>query len=279
MQLKQPKTIREYASNRGKLLEHITQFLQEDDRFVAAWLTGSFGRGDADSVSDLDLTLVVENTFAKKLCFRPHQVGATTTKERYALFSEFGQPHIIHENHHNAPEDGTFTFVLYQETALAIDWVLRPHAKNLARPAFSLLLFDKVHILIEPPTSVESLSQRIELAMEQVAFFWMMVTVTIKYLIRRDDVYFHRFLDMLYGILWDVRRLVAAEPDRWLKGSLVKMATTRETQVAAVRQVCQEMVDAMRNVEKIGGSVPLSPMSTIEILIDLAENDVNEAPS
>src|SRR3990172_3092958 len=140
MQLKQPKTIQEYASNRSELLEHITQVLQVDNRFVAAWLTGSFGRGDADNVSDLDLTVVVENTFAKELCFRPHQVGATTTNERYALLSEFGQPHIIHENHHNAPQDGTFTFVLYKQTALAIDWVLRPHAKNIARPALSVLL-------------------------------------------------------------------------------------------------------------------------------------------
>ena len=65
MQLKQPKTIQEYASNRNKLLEDITQVLKEDHRFVAAWLTGSFGRGDADKVSDLDLTVVVENSFAK----------------------------------------------------------------------------------------------------------------------------------------------------------------------------------------------------------------------
>jgi len=278
MQLKQPKTILEYASNRGKLLEHITRFLQEDDRFVAAWLTGSFGRSDADSISDLDVTVVIENAFAKNLCFRPHQVGATTTKERYTLLSQFGQPHIIHENHHNAPTDGSFTFVLYKETALAVDWVLRPNV-DVTRPALSVLLFDKVIISIEPPITVENLSQRIELVTEQVAFFWMMVTVTIKYLIRRDEVYFHRFLDMLHGILWDIRRLVVGEPDRWLKGSLVKMAMTRETQIVSVRQICQEMLDVMQDVEKMGGSVPNAPMSTIEILIHLAENDVNEAVS
>ena len=276
MQLKQPKTIQEYASNRNKLLEDITQVLKEDHRFVAAWLTGSFGRGDADNVSDLDLTVVVENSFAKNLCFRSHQVGASTTPERYALLSQFGQPHIIHENHHNAPENGTFTFVLYQETALAVDWILRPNA-NVARPASSVLLFEKIDISIEPPISVESLSQRIELATEQVAFFWMMVTVTIKYLTRRDEVYFHRFLDMLYGIVWDVRRLVAGEPDRWLKGSLVELATARETQIASVRQICQEMLDVMRDVEEMGGSVPVSPMSTIEVLIHFAESDVSNA--
>ena len=276
MQLKQPKTIQEYASNRNRLLEHITRVLKEDDRFVAAWLTGSFGRDDADNVSDLDLTAVVENTFAKNLCFRPHQVGANTTQERYALFSQFGQPHIIHENHHNAPENGSFTFILYQETALAVDWVLRPNT-NVTRPALSVLLFDKANISIDPPISAESVSQRIELVSEQVAFFWMMVTVTIKYLIRRDEVYFHRFLDMLQGILWDIRRLVAGEPDQWLKGSLVKMALTRETQIASVRQICQEMLDVMIDVEKMGGTVPASPMSTIEILIHFAENDVDKA--
>lgn len=278
MQLKQPNTIQGYAANRIKLLEHITRVLKEDDRFVAAWLTGSFGRGDADSLSDLDLTVVVENTFAKTLCLRPHQVGASTTPERYALFSQFGQPHIIHENHHNAPENGSFTFVLYQETALAVDWILRPNI-NVARPALAVLLFDKVDIAIETPIAVESISKRIELVTEQVAFFWMMVTVTIKYLIRRDEVFFHRFLDMLHGILWEVRRLVAGEPDRWLKGSFVQLAITRETQIAAVRHICQEMLDVMREVEKMGGTVPVSPMSIIETLLHLAESDLTNTAS
>jgi len=278
MQLKQPKTIQDYASNRNALLERITRVLKEDDRFVAAWLTGSFGRGDADGVSDLDLTVVVENAFAENLCFRPHQVGASTTPERYALFSQFGQPHIIHENHHNAPEHGSFTFVLYQETALSVDWVLRPNS-NVARPALSVLLFDKVDIAIEPPRTVENIPQRIELATEQVAFFWMMVTVTIKYLIRRDEIYFHRFVDMLHGILWEIRRLVTGEPDRWLKGSLVKLAITQETQIASVRQICQEMLEVMQEVEKMGGSVPASPMSTIEALLHLAESDLPNTAS
>lgn len=278
MQLKRPNTLQEYAANRSRMLEQIRRILNEDDRFVAAWLTGSFGRHDADDVSDLDLTVVVKNAFAETLCIRPHQVGANTTPERYALFSQFGRPQIIHENHHNAPADSSFTFVLYEEMAIAVDWILRPNT-NITRPTLSVLLFEKANIAIEPPVSVESLPQRIEFVTEQVAFFWMMVTVTIKYLIRRDEVYFHRFLDMLHGILWEVRRLVAGEPDRWLKGSLVNMAKTRETQIASVRHVCQEMLAVMPEVEKLGGSVPVSPMSTIEILIHLAEKDVHQAAS
>jgi hypothetical protein len=273
MQLKRPNTIAEYAANRDKILEKITRILNEDDRLVAAWLTGSFGRHDADEVSDLDITVVVENAFAKTLCFRSHQIGASTTPERSALFSQFGRPHLIHENHHNAPADSSFTFVLYEDTAIAVDWILRP-STGITRPTLSVLLFDKGNIPMEPPLPVESLSQRIEFATGQVAFFWLMVTVTIKYLIRKDEVYFHRFLDLLHGIVWEVRRLVAGEPDRWLKGSFVSMAKTRETQIASVRHVCQEMLELMPEVEKLGGSVPVSPISTIEILIHLAENDL-----
>ncbi len=272
MEFKQPKTPKEYAINRDQLLQQIMQYLQEDKRFVAAWLTGSLGHSNADDVSDLDLTVVVENAFTKTLCARPHQVWAGTIKERYALFSQFGEPNVIHENNHNAPPDGTFTFILYKGTALAVDWILRPNI-DVTRPALSLLLFDKANIAVEPPVLVESLDQRIEMASEKVAFFWLMATVTAKYLIRNDAVFFHRFLDMLHGILWEVRRLVAGEPDQWLKGSLVKMAVTQEARINSIRQVCQEMMNVMPKVEKMGGTVPISPISTIEILLQLAENN------
>ena len=34
-------------------------------------------------------------------------------------------------------------------------------------------------------------------------------------------------------------------------------------------------IDEMSHVEKMGGTVPASPMSTIEILLRLAENDID----
>ncbi|MCP4429334.1 MAG: nucleotidyltransferase domain-containing protein [Chloroflexi bacterium] len=270
MLFKPPKTLSEYVANRAQLLEQITRFLEKDERFVAAWLTGSFGRDDADEVSDLDLTVLVDDVFAETLCARPYQVGAGTIKARYALFSQFGQPHIVHDNHNNAPPDGSFTFVLYQETALVVDWILRPCA-DVTRPTLSRLLFDKIGVAVEPPPSVESLEKRIEMASEQVAFFWLMVTVTIKYLIRRDDIYAHHFLDWLHGILRSVRRLVAGEPDRWIRGAQAKMSVTREDQITAVRQICQEMLNVMPDVQRMGGSVPDSPMDTMETLLLLAK--------
>jgi len=44
MELQRPKTLTDYTAAREKLLARILTFLTNDARFVAAWLTGSFGR-------------------------------------------------------------------------------------------------------------------------------------------------------------------------------------------------------------------------------------------
>jgi predicted nucleotidyltransferase len=90
-----------YAAARRKLLDRITRTLASDNRFPAAWLAGSFGRDEADRVSDLDITVVVANPHSQVLCARPWMAGASAPKERLALISRFGKPAIIHENHHN----------------------------------------------------------------------------------------------------------------------------------------------------------------------------------
>ena len=276
MESKKPKTLTDYVAAREKLLAEILTYLTNDGRFVAAWLTGSFGRGEEDAVSDLDLNVVVADSHAEKLCARPWQVGAGTTEERLALVSRFGRPAIIHENHHNAPEGGSFTFVLYAETALMVDWIMVPQAQ-VKRPQESLLLFDKVGIAKQLPAAPESLEQRIERASEQVAFFWMMAAVTVKYLIRQDYVSFHKSLDWLHGLVDSVKRLTAGEAPRYRGGSLVGMATTLEEQVEAVRQVCERMLELMPEVKGLGGRVPASPMSAIEILLRLVGREEHAA--
>jgi hypothetical protein len=153
--------------------------------FVAAWLTGSFSRDDADSVSDLDLSLVVSDLYSENLCRKFEQVSSQTTNERLNLFSQFGAPAIIHENNYNAPEGGTFTFTLYEKSRLMVDWVLIPQSKA-SRPSQAYLLFEKSSIPITSSAESESYEQRIKKASERVAFFWMMMAITAKYLIRRD---------------------------------------------------------------------------------------------
>lgn len=71
----------EYATARSRLLADIAAQFEEDRRVVAAWLTGSLGRGNADAISDIDITIVLTDETAEILCQRPHQQSGQTTAE------------------------------------------------------------------------------------------------------------------------------------------------------------------------------------------------------
>ena len=43
--------LQEYATNRENLLAKIIEVISDDDRFVAAWLTGSYSRKNQDDLS------------------------------------------------------------------------------------------------------------------------------------------------------------------------------------------------------------------------------------
>src|SRR5688572_20238766 len=126
-----------YRQSREVLLTSIVTELSSDERCVAVWLAGSYARNDADEVSDLDIRVVIAEPYSETLCERREQVSHTTTSERLAFFSRFGQPALIHENNNNAPEGGTFTFVLYSDSALMVDWTLMLQ-RNAERPFQSL---------------------------------------------------------------------------------------------------------------------------------------------
>src|SRR5215216_4363259 len=92
-----------YPIEREKFLSDVVEFLAKDERFIAAWLTGSFSRSEADLLSDTDMTVVVADTYSTSLCTKLDQVSAKTSPERYSLFSHLGVPALIHENNNNAP--------------------------------------------------------------------------------------------------------------------------------------------------------------------------------
>jgi hypothetical protein len=247
---------------------------------VAAWLAGSFGRGEPDPVSDLDLNLVVCAPHHKTLCARPAMASAGSTPERLALFSRFGQPAVIHENNHNAPPGGTFTFVLYAGSALMVDWILLP--KTAAqRSAETLLLFDHAGIPIQDPegnTSASSadcrnLASRAEKASEQLAFFWMMAAVAAKYLLREDAAMVQWILEMLARALAEIDRLLAGEPYRHRRGAYAPLAPAREQQVQALQEYMERANERAAQVLALGGRVPENPAATVGILLGLAEGD------
>ena len=258
-----------YAAARDALLAEIVRVLSADDRFVAAWLGGSFGRGEGDAVSDLDLTLVVTDAQRDQLCARPWMVGAGTTAKRLAVIRQFGEPAVIHENHLNAPEGGSFTFTLYAGSALMVDWIFVPRS-DARQPPGARVLFARASLPAQSPSTIASRPQRMAAASERVSFFWMMAAVTAKRRVRGDVVGFHVLLDMVQGVADEIGRMVSGEPYGQRSRPAIGLALDPEAQAQALRAVCAQVLSLMPDVERLGGHVPPSPMEEIEALLRLA---------
>ena len=265
------KSLDVYRKRRDVLLARIVDVLAMDERFVAGWLTGSYARGNADALSDIDITIAVADPESGSLCQRLEQVSSQTSSERYALFSQFGTPALIHENNNNAPEDGTFTFVLYSESAIMVDWTLIPRSKA-KRPGQSILLFEKANIPLTPPLEPEQLEQSKKAVAEIWAFFWMMTAITIKYMTRSDDVYVTEWLEHLHGLQREIERRLDRKPWQYTRGSLSSFQVTREAQLKSIRELCNHMLEIKDRVSEFIGSAPLTPMTEIEKLFTLAQN-------
>ena len=258
-----------YHEHRDALLAKISETLSMDERFVAGWLTGSLSRDEADYMSDIDLRLVVSDSYSLSLCTRLEQVSAQTAPERYSLFSQFGKPALIHENNNNAPESGTFTFVLYADSALMVDWVLSPQIKAI-RPIQSLLLFEKVAIPIAPPPEPENIEQSRKAVAEQWAFFWMMTAITIKYIVRNDGVFAAEWIEHLHEIVHEIERRMNRKPWSYTRGSLSKLQPTREKQLESIQKLCSRMQGLKSRFAEFTGSEPATPLTEIETLLSLA---------
>lgn len=257
-----------YREKRDSFLVKVSETLSQDERFVAVWLTGSYAREEADSVSDIDLTSVVAEPYSETLCERLEQVSHQTSPERYALFSQFGSPALIHENNNNAPPGGTFTFIMYSDSAIMIDWILIPQSYAI-RPYQAKLLFNKVNIPTPPAPEPDGLEESQKVVAENWAFFWMMTAITIKYVIRRDDVFVAQWVENLHRIVHEIERRIDREPWTYTR-SLSQLQTTRENQIKSIRELSQRMQALQPRVSKFLGFQPVTPLAEIERLFSLA---------
>lgn len=260
-----------FVARRAALIERIVTTLQHDERFVAAWLTGSFGRGKQDDLSDIDLRVVVADAYSDSLCARPWPHGARTTDERLALFRQFGEPSLVYDAHENAPEGGVFTYVLYQESALNVDWILVPQA-TARRGQETLLLFDKVGIPMEEPPAPLSLEERAEKASVAAGFFWLMTPIAIKYLLREKQVTFQDFLGGLHAALEDMKGQIAGESVPYHGGAYAQLYLMQAERVAAIRRLCDEVLELMPAIAQMGGYVPADPMSVVNTWLAMADH-------
>ena len=102
---------------REALIARISNLLESDQRFLAAWLEGSLGRGSFDAWSDIDLwTVVRDEDFAQ------------VVSDRYAIMETMGSCVLKVESPQNGPANGIYLMAGF-ETASGIqlvDWYCQP---------------------------------------------------------------------------------------------------------------------------------------------------------
>lgn len=257
------------AEERDRLLRVIVAGLRADDRFVAAWLGGSLGRDSGDAVSDLDLNVVVADAANTVLCATPAPRAYGTTPERRVLFARFGQPALVYESHNNAPPGGSFSTVIYASSQV-VDWVLIPRAMA-ERPPGTRVLFDTAGVPIQEPPEASAVVDHAARVVERIGFFWLMLSVTAKYIIRRDAVYVNILLDGQQRVLEEVRAAITGSAEPYRGGSRSTLAPGTADQVAALRLLRDQMLALLPEVAALGGAVPEPPLQALDALLALAE--------
>lgn len=270
--------LQESAAERDALLKRIVSSLEQDERFVAAWLTGSFGRGDADEVSDLDLTVVVSGSHSDQLCARPETISARAPKPRLDLFSQFGKIGLAYENNNNAPTGGTATNVMYLPAGTGVDWVLVPEV-SAQRPANIELLFAHTDIPAMPQPVPASREQRAKEAAEMVSFFWLMATVVAKYLIRGDGVFVLRWLEPLAELIVAIERCVEGVPYEYHRGSLTSLHCRPMEQFQQLQNLSHRIEALAPQVIALGGQVGKEGQLGVEQWLRMAGQAVSQAPA
>ncbi len=171
--------LREHREDRTALLASLTASWQSDTRIRAALLWGSFGRGEADDLSDLDPWLLVADDAAAN--FGP--VLRQYAEEAGSLITGKNTPK-------HAPPGGGYMSFLHEgrRGLLQVGCYWQPQSTALARAEYAVL-FDRQaeayagqeHPKRDHPEEATGLDAEVAHGLH---FAWFMFLITAKYLAR-----------------------------------------------------------------------------------------------
>jgi predicted nucleotidyltransferase len=260
---------------RDTLLARVTQVLERNPQVGGAWLSGSFGRGEADEWSDLDLHVAVEDEHLPAFL------------ENYqTLFAEVGRPLLVFGGiPSNSMPGGHFWLVQYEPFMLEIDWNIGP-VQEAVRPEASLLLFDRVGIPITTPPPSTPEAERRAVADKQLSFFWAMAPIAIKFAGRGHTRLAVDQVDLLVGAfikLWHAlyhpERLQkdVYHQNRPLDAALDARLPRFGSQIDPVaaldiiRMLCKEVEALHPALAEMGAFVAEDVVAEVVVLAELAE--------
>ena len=267
--------LEQIGHKRDELLERLVLALQNDQRVKAAWLTGSFGRGEADDWSDLDIQVVVGDEHFEQIVAQPSQ-----------LFELAGEPLLVFGI--SGPSDslpgGRFWLVMYAG-AIEIDWNIGPSSKA-ERAEAAVVLFDRIGVPVAPFPSPISLEERRTLAERTLLFFWAMAPIAIKYagrghtrlavkqanLLRDAYVSLWRVVhrpDLLQNQGYDQNRLIEDE----LNAQMPRFAATIDPPAALgnIRAFCTQVEQLHSALREFGVAIPDAMVGEVAALLERAE--------
>lgn len=176
--------LREHREDRERLLDHLTASLLRDARVRAAWLWGSFGRGEADDLSDLDPWIVVDDAFVGEMGHALRHYAQQTEN-----FLSGG------EAPHNGPLGGGFFSSLHagRHGLLHLDCYWQPLSAVEAIQERTVL-FDRRQKPITEADLERPAPESFVLRSEEesrieggIDFAWLMLSITAKHLARNAD--------------------------------------------------------------------------------------------
>ena len=229
------RTPGDLAAMRNEILTRIVDRGEQDERVVAAWLTGSFGRGEDDAWSDLDLHLAIEDA---------HMDAWWQARE--SLYREIAPPLFMQrEMPSNAQEGGHFQLV-YFPGPVEVDWNVGP-VSLATRPPTSRMLFARRDIPVSQAQSIDA-DERRERMQHATDFFWAMTPIAVKYAGRGATTAAVDQIDLLSRSLAEVWWVLHASEHLSSQNPLV------EPELAAILPMMDPAIDPSRCLAEIVAS-------------------------
>jgi len=200
------RALADYAAERDELMRQLAGSLEAVGWVSAAWIRGSFGRGEADYVSDIDVHVAVDD--------RRFPSGE---EERLKFVGSVRRP-LLTQDAGWAPVGGFNWCVLYPANAgaLEVDWMVWPASvAEIAPPAVVLFNrgavpnsgFGDYRILQNPgpPRDPDIMWAHCQ------ASVWLFIFIAVKYLVRGADDAVFRMVELADAQLAQLRVLLGRD--------------------------------------------------------------------
>lgn len=267
------------GQRRDALLERIVEELKADPRVDAVWLSGSFGRGEEDAWSDLDIHVTVDDASVPGFL-----------DERPSLYEAVAQPILVQRDKaSNSMPGGSFQLVVYPGP-VEVDWNIGPTGQA-QRHERSRVLFDRVGIPIwsSPPLTVDERRSRAEAS---VVFFWAMAPIAVKYAGRGNTRRAAAQIDLLTGaavsLIWLAEESETHDPtvpysnhglESGLYQRLPRLGWTIDPAAALniIQQLCDVVACLHPKLVSLGVPVPAEMPGEATRLGEIAERAIQAA--